>query len=211
MTRPMKIAALVLAAGRSVRMGGHNKLLAKLDGVPLVTRVASALVRSHAEPVIVVTGHERDRVKQVLSGQNVTFVNNPDYADGMSTSLRRGLAALTEDVDAALVCLGDMPHITSAHIDRLVMTFHPTADRAICVPTFAGKRGNPVLWAKRFFVEMGQTTGDVGARDLIARYADLVHEVEMGDNSVLIDIDTPADLTRLPTLQSTKNEGCLYD
>lgn len=74
-----------------------------------------------------------------------------------------------------------------------------------------GKRGNPVLWAKRFFVEMGQTTGDVGARDLIAQYADLVHEVEMGDNSVLIDIDTPADLTKLPTLQSTKNQGCLYD
>jgi molybdenum cofactor cytidylyltransferase len=124
-------------------------------------------------------------------------VRNPDFAEGLSTSLRRGIAAFPEDLDGALVCLGDMPLVTGRHIDRLIAAFNPLEGRAIIVPTRRGKRGNPVLWARRFFAEMAQIAGDVGARHLIGEHAELVAEVEMDDDAILVDIDTPEALEAL--------------
>ncbi len=194
---PRRVAALVLAAGRSSRMGGNNKLVAELDGIPVVAAVIRATLSSQARPVIVVTGHDSDQVKRALIGYDVSFVHNRHYFQGMSTSLRRGIAALPSEIDGMLVCLGDMPWIAATHIERLISRFDPAEGRAICVPTFEAKSGNPVLWAKRFFHEMCTLTGDVGARGLITNYAELVCEVEMADNSVLIDIDTTEDLASL--------------
>jgi len=184
----------VLAAGRSTRMGGVNKMLALMDGQPMVARVADAVLASAAGPAIVVAGYQAEKVRAVLSGRAVTVVENPDYAAGLSTSLKRGLAALPPDADGVLVCLGDMPRVTADHIDRLIAAFDPVAGRAICVPTDGGKRGNPVLWAGRFIPEMLEIAGDVGARHLIGAYADVVAEVEMEAEGVLVDIDTPAAL-----------------
>ena len=192
--RAPQIAALVLAAGRSTRMGDVNKMLALVDGQPMVARVVDAVLASAARPAIVVIGHQAEGVRAVLSGRDVTVVENPDYAAGLSTSLKRGLAALPPDVDGVLVCLGDMPRVTAGQIDRLIAAFDPDAGRAICVPTHGGKRGNPVLWAGRFIPEMLEIAGDVGARHLIGAYADLVSEVEMEAAGVLLDIDTPAAL-----------------
>ena len=96
-----------------------------------------------------------------------------------------------------LVCLGDMPRIEPAVLDRLIAAFNPLEGRAICVPVWEGKRGNPVLWAKSFFAEMGALAGDVGARHLIGQYAELVAEVPMPDDAVLLDIDTPEALASL--------------
>ena len=127
----------------------------------------------------------------------VERVRNPDFADGLSTSLKRGIAALPADLDGALVCLGDMPLITGRHIDRLIAAFNPLEGRAIIVPTRRGKRGNPVLWAKDFFPEMTQIAGDVGARHLIGEHAELVAEVEMDDDAILVDVDTPEALAAL--------------
>ena len=195
--RAPRIAALLLAAGQSRRMGVVNKLLVEIDGVPMVRRVAEAMRRSQAAPLVVVLGHEADRVRAALTGLGggVTIVENPDYAAGLSTSLRRGLAALPADVDGAVVCLGDMPRVAPRTIDRLLAAFNPAEGRAICVPTRNGKRGNPVLWARRFFPEMQEIAGDVGARHLIGAYPEAVAEVEMDeDDGVLIDIDTPEAL-----------------
>jgi molybdenum cofactor cytidylyltransferase len=192
--QPPRVAALVLAAGRSTRMGHVNKMLALVDGQPMVARVTDAVLASAAGPVIVVTGYQAEEVGAALAGRAVTMVENPDYAAGLSTSLKRGLAALPSDADGVLVCLGDMPGVTADHIDRLIAAFDPMAGRSICVPTHAGKRGNPVLWAGRFIPEMLEIAGDVGARHLIGAYADLVAEVEMEADGVLVDIDTPAAL-----------------
>jgi molybdenum cofactor cytidylyltransferase len=195
--RAPRIAALLLAAGQSRRMGVVNKLLVEIDGVPMVRRVAEAMRRSQAAPLVVVLGHEADRVRAALAGLGggVTIVENPDYAAGLSTSLRRGLAALPADVDGAVVCLGDMPRVAPRTIDRLLAAFNPAEGRAICVPTRNGKRGNPVLWARRFFPEMQEIAGDVGARHLIGAYPEAVAEIEMDeDDGVLIDIDTPEAL-----------------
>jgi len=195
--RTPKIAAIVLAAGRSSRMGSANKLLAAVDGVPMVRRVVDAAVASQAKPVIVVTGNEQGKTQAVLRGRRATFVHNARFSEGMSTSLQAGLAALPANVDGALICLGDMPLVTEAVLNRLITAFNPLEGRAICVPTWNGKRGNPVLWDRRFFVAMGELAGDVGAKHLIGEHADLVAEVAMTDDAVLTDIDTPEALATL--------------
>ncbi|MGH7092938.1 MAG: NTP transferase domain-containing protein [Stellaceae bacterium] len=192
-----RIAAILLAAGRSSRMGGPNKMLAEIDSVPMVARVAQRLLSSRARPIIAVLGSQGDAVDAALGKLPIERVRNPDFADGLSTSLKCGLAALPADVDGAMICLGDMPQITGRDLDRLIAAFNPLEGRAIIVPVRRGKRGNPVLWASRFFPEMAALAGDVGARALIAEHAELVAEIEMDSDAVLVDIDTPEALAAL--------------
>jgi len=154
---------------------------------------------SKASPAIVVTGHEAERVEAALAGRKLIFVRNPDYAEGMASSVLRGIEALPPDVEGVLVVLGDMPRVKAAHLDKLVAAFNPVEGRAICVPTYKGKRGNPVLFARRFFAEMRRLKGDMGARQMIGQYHDLVVEVEMDDDGVLIDVDSPDKLVKLRT------------
>lgn len=191
-----RIAALLLAAGRSSRMGS-NKMLEEIDGRPMVARTAQRLLSSHARPLIAVLGNQADAVDAALGKLPVERVRNPDFADGLSTSLKRGLAALPADIDGALVCLGDMPLIAGRDLDRLIAAFNPLEGRAIVVPTRHGKRGNPVLWSREFFPEMMALSGDTGARKLIEEHASRVAEVEMDTDGVLIDIDTPDALAEL--------------
>ncbi len=199
-----KVTAVVLAAGQSRRMGKDNKLLAPVDGAPMVAKVVAAAQASRAHPVVVVTGHEADQVAAVLKASGVTLHHNADYSAGLSTSLRVGLAALPGDTDGALICLGDMPRITAAHLDKLIAAFDPDEGRAICVPTKDGKRGNPVLWSARFFPDMKRITGDVGARHIIGENADLVVEVAIEDDAIFLDLDTPAAL-QAATVNSNEN------
>ena len=192
-----EVAVIVLAAGQSRRMGRRNKLLEPVAGEPMVrhaVRAAAAAAAEGALPVVVVTGHERPEVEASLAGFDVVFTHNPDYGAGLSTSLARGVAALPSGVAGAIVCLADMPGVRARHLERLREAFDPGAGAAICVATRRGKRGNPVLFASRFFAEMCDVEGDVGARHLIGAYADLVREVEMPDDGVLLDIDSPGAL-----------------
>src|SRR6185295_9935573 len=145
------IAGLVLAAGRSTRMGGPNKLTEEINGKPLVRIATEQLLASRARPVIVVTGHQKERVERALAGLPVTFVHNPDFADGLSTSLKTGIAAVPAEADGAVVALGDMPQVSAALIDRLIGAFDPERGALVAIPTISGKRGNPVLWSRRFF------------------------------------------------------------
>lgn len=200
--RRPRIAALVLAGGQSRRMGEINKLLADIGGRSMVRHVVDHVLESSAEPVVVVTGHEADRVRSALGGCPVNFAENPDFADGLSTSLKTGLAALPPDTAGVIVCLADMPKVSAAVIDRLIAAFDPVEGRAIVVPTRRGKRGNPVLFGRRFFEEMGLVSGDVGARHIIGEHDELVVEVEVEDESVLTDIDTPAALAALTADES---------
>ena len=192
-----RIAAIVMAAGRSTRMGARNKLLEPMDGVPMVRRAVMTALASRARPVLVVTGHMRGEVAAALAGLDVTLTHNPLFADGMSTSLAAGIAALPGNIDGALIALGDMPGVLPAHLDRLIASFAPLEGRAICIAMHAGKRGNPVLFAAQFFAELKTITGDTGARYLIGKHQDQIAEVEMGSAGVLIDIDTPEALAAL--------------
>lgn len=194
----MTVAAVILAAGRSSRMGNANKLLADLHGAPMVARVADAALASRARPVVAVTGHEAGKVEAALAGRAVEIAHNPDYAEGLSTSLKAGIAVLeTKGVAGALVLLGDMPRVTAATIDRLIAAFEASGGRAICVPEADGRRGNPVLWPKDLFAAMAGLSGDKGARDLLARHADRIARVSAPGSEIFADVDTPDDLAGL--------------
>ncbi len=195
--RTPRIGALLLAAGQSHRMGRVNKLLADVAGKLMVRRGAECLIASAAEPVLVVTGHQHKAVEAALADLGTIFVHNPDFAAGLSTSLRHGLAALPEDLDGVVIALGDMPRLKPRVIDKLIAAFDPLEGRSICIPTWHGKRGNPVLLAKRFFAELQTISGDVGAKALIGDYPEMVCEVPVEDDGVLIDADTPAALKAL--------------
>jgi len=188
------VAALVLAAGRSSRMGGPNKLLAEIGGRPLLRIVVEAALASPARPVIVVTGHQRERVEAALAGLPIDFVHNPNFADGLGSSLRTGIAALPAQADAVIVCLGDMPQVEAAMIDRLIGALDPDKGALIAVPTIEGQRGNPVVWSRRFFPDLMTVEGDIGARHLIGRYSEAVVEVPLAGTAALTDIDTPEAL-----------------
>lgn len=189
-----RIAALVLAAGRSTRMGGPNKLLAEIGGRPMVRIAVDEALASRADTVVVVTGHQHEQVKAALRGLNIKIVHNPDYAQGLSTSLRAGLRAVPDNADGVIVLLADMPQVEAALIDRLIATFDPGKGALVVVPTIEGKRGNPVLWSRRFFPELMAVEGDVGARHLIGQYSEAVVEVPVSGRGALTDIDTPEAL-----------------
>ena len=200
--RAPNVSALVPAAGRSTRMGPVNKLLAPFDGRAMVRHVVEQLAGSSVRSIVVVTGHEAERVREALDGAGASFVHNPAYREGLSGSIRAGLAALPDSAEAVLVCLGDMPLVTSEHVERIVAAFDPDEGREICVPVFEGKRGNPALFARRFFAEMAAVRGDAGARHLIGEYEEYVCEVAMDDRAVLVDVDSPEALRALGTQAS---------
>lgn len=196
----MTIAAIVLAAGRSSRMGKHNKLLELVAGKPLIAHtVATALTSGAVCPIIVVTGFEADRVAAALHGLDVTIVNNPAFEHGLSTSLRAGLAVLPPDCDGALILLGDMPRIEVSDIAALVSAAkdHET----ICVPVNNGKMGNPILWGTVYFAEMMQLSGDAGAKQLLAKHRECIVEVPIASDRIFADIDTPSDLAQLKSVE----------
>lgn len=192
--RTPRVATLILAGGLSRRTGDINKLLATLDGVAMVARVADTVLATSARPVVAVTGHQAQDVRTALAGRDISFTHNPRFAEGLSTSLRQGLRALAEidpAADGALVVLGDMPRLRPRHLEKLIAAFTGAGARSVCVPTFGGRRGNPVLWGRAFFAEIAEVSGDVGARHLIGAYEEAVREVAMDDDAIFVDVDTP--------------------
>lgn len=183
-----KIAAIVLAAGRSSRMAPANKLFVEIDGKTMLARAVEAAEASQAAETIVVVGNDSARAKAALAG--VRVVENPEFASGLASSVRAGIAAVPADCDGAVVLLGDMPLVNAAHIDRLIAAFAPVEGRAICVAAHGGKRGNPVLWSREFFAEILALDGDQGARPVMRKHEDRLCEVPMPDDGVLVDLDT---------------------
>lgn len=201
-----KVYGLVLAAGQSRRMGEDNKLLVTLGNKSLIRHVTDALKAASVEGIFVVTGHERGKIETELAGHNFQFVHNPLYAAGLSSTLKTGIAALPADADGVLVCLGDMPLTGSDVLNALITAFGEAPGATICVPTYHGKNGNPVLWPRSCFSEIMELQGDVGARSLIGLHAETVVKVPVRSDSILIDVDTPGDLRTLNASPSTNED-----
>ena len=191
----MSVAAIILAAGRSTRMGA-NKLLESLRGKPLVRHVTNAALASKAHPVIVVTGHQHERVEAALDGLDLAFVPNPDFADGLSTSLKAGIAALPAEVEAVVVLLGDMPLVSSAAMNDVIAAFEASPGNIAAVPVYQGEWGNPVLLSRSLFGAVAALQGDAGARKLLNGRAGEVLEVPVTSDAILIDLDTPEALAK---------------
>jgi molybdenum cofactor cytidylyltransferase len=195
-----RVGAIVLAAGQASRFragGGRDrtKLVAKLDGKPIVRRVVETALATRARPVAVVTGYARDVVESVVADLDVSFAFNPDFASGLASSLSVGLLATPRDVAGVLVLLGDMPLIESRLADALIEAFLASKGALAAIPLTEGRRGNPVLLGRGLFEAAMRLKGDEGARKLIGALnnEDLV-EVEASDTGVTIDVDTPEDL-----------------
>lgn len=195
------IGAVVLAAGRSSRMGS-NKLMIEIAGKPLVAHAVDAALEAGLAPVVVVTGHEASRVQAGLAGRTVIWAHNALYAEGMASSLQVGIRALPRETQAALICLGDMPSVTARHMADIVSAYDPSRGRNICVPVHQGQRGNPVLFGCQFFPEFNGLAGDRGARQLLAIHADQLFEVTMSDDGILADLDTAEALATFCNQQS---------
>jgi molybdenum cofactor cytidylyltransferase len=196
----IKVAAVVLAAGRSSRFhaaggAGETKLVAMLGGKPVVRHVVEAALAARARPVIVVVGHARGAVEAALAGLPATIVFNPDYATGLASSLRAGLMAAPTGVGGALILLGDMPRVEAPLIDALIDAFEARPNRQAVAPVHGGRRGNPVLLSRTLFERAAALEGDEGARPLLAALpeGDVV-EIAAPNSDVAFDVDTPSDL-----------------
>lgn len=189
--RPGRAAvhAAILAAGRSSRMEGPNKLLAEFDGVPLIRRVADAVCGSQAERTHLIVGHQRNRIARTVDGLAIDVVDNPDYADGLSTSLKAAAHSVSERADGLLVVLGDMPGVTTRSLNEMIEAFQRSGGAVIVRATHAGKRGNPVILPRALFAEIEKIEGDVGARHLVEGASLPVVDIELGEAASL-DLDT---------------------
>jgi molybdenum cofactor cytidylyltransferase len=202
-----EIAAVILAAGRSARFraeGGQeiSKLAALLDGKPLVRHAAEAALASRARPVVVVTGYARREVEAALAGLPLAFVDNPDFASGMASSLKAGVAALPAEVAGALIVLGDMPRVEGATLDRLIEAFVARSDALAAAPMHAGRRGNPVLLSRALLAALARLEGEEGARRLLGEVGPgSVVDVQVESDGVTFDIDTPSELAAARSLR----------
>jgi molybdenum cofactor cytidylyltransferase len=188
-----KVHAVLLAAGRSSRMGGPNKLLALFQGKPLVRRTAERVLASKAESTVVVSGHQASRIGDALAGLDIPATHNADFASGLASSLKAGISALPEDAAGALIVLGDMPEVLPADLDRLIEAFERAGGRAVVRATHDGKRGNPVILPRALFAAVAHLEGDTGARHLIESESVDVVDIEIGAGAA-VDVDTPEAL-----------------
>lgn len=188
------VVGVLLAAGGSSRFGERNKLLAEIDGEPLVRRAARTLLDSRVSRVVAVLGHQSSAVRDALADFDVAFVANDAYERGLSTSVERGTRAAADgDTDAAIFLPGDMPFVESATVDLLVDCFAGGITDAVAA-AYEGQRGNPVLFGADHFDALCAVDGDVGGRDILLDDGVLLDTDDVG---VVTDIDTQNDLERV--------------
>ena len=188
------VAAIVLAAGESKRMGTENKLLLPYKSRPVLVHVVEALVHSQAASVYVVVGHEQDRIREVVSEFPVEIIENLYYEEGMGTSIRVGVQEAIEDVEGYMICLSDLPLITPdeySHLAQMFLSYYAHNQNAILVPRYQGQRGNPVVLSVNYRAAMLAQQGVMGCRGIVKQHPEHVMSVEMDTDHIVYDIDTP--------------------
>jgi molybdenum cofactor cytidylyltransferase len=188
------VAGILLAAGTSSRMGS-NKLLFDLHGESVVRSAARRALAGGVSPLLVVLGHQADRVRQELEGLPCQTVVNSDYEQGINTSLKAGVAALTDDVQAAMVMLSDMPFVTPEMLAGLIARYRSTA-APLVISDYEGVNAPPMLYDRSLFGELLAMTGEGCGRQVVKRHR---HEAEVlaWPAAALADLDVPDDYARL--------------
>lgn len=202
---PPVIAAIILAAGSSRRFGADNKLLAEVDGRPLVAGVIAAAEAAGLAPILVVTGHEAERIVAATAAAGRRFVHNPRHGEGIGTSIAAGIAALGADVEGALVAQGDMPAVTADLVHRLLGPFVAGGCERIVHPVLAdGRQGNPVIWPRRLFASLMTLTGDRGGKRLIEAEGEAAARIAVAGDGAMADIDTQDELAAYRSARSSQ-------
>lgn len=193
-----KFAAILLAAGHSKRFIGHNKLLHDFKGKPLIQHAINEIEKTQFSQMICVLGHEAQTLIQTINHQNFQLVENPNHLSGMGTSIATGAAHLNPDIDAAFICLADMPLIQADHFHQLSYAFIPEQNQKICVPIKDKQTGHPVLFSREFFSELTTLQGDQGARSLLKAHPGTIKTISLSTNAIHYDIDQQKDINQAP-------------
>jgi|APTNR8051073442_1049403.scaffolds.fasta_scaffold01343_5 molybdenum cofactor cytidylyltransferase len=189
------LTVIVLAAGMSRRMGPANKLLLPFRGRTILETTLDQIVASGAEAIIVVLGHEAERIQPLLKQYPVGLVLNPDFALGMTTSIQAGVKAAPATTEGFMICLSDMPLIEPATYSSLIGAFFEkkkTNDRVIIQPAFENTPGNPVIFSACYKNEILTLTFKEGCKPVLQNNLEHVHRVAIPDKSILMDADTEA-------------------
>ena len=198
------VSAILLAAGTGSRFGG-GKLLAEFRGRPIVEHALDALREAPVDDTVVVVGARAEKLRGVCETYDVRVVENPDWAAGQSTSVRKGLDALRSEARAAVVLLGDQPLVTAGAVEKLVGVFEAGAE--VAVATYEGRRRNPVLFARSVWPSlMNELSGDEGARSFLRKHPDIVVEVPCEGIASPADIDTEEDLLRMEGMRGSPQD-----
>ena len=191
------VSAVLLAAGESRRMGEVNKLELLVDGMPLLRRTAEILQASDLQEIVVVLGHQDDKAGAILEGMPLTFVYNENYLDGQASSVYQGLLSLSQPCDGVMICLSDQPLLQTEDVNALIGAFGKRSHGSVLVPTYQGKRGNPIIidYQQRQDILNGER--NLGCKNLIEDNPELVSSFEMSNNHVVVDLDTPEEYAAL--------------
>ena len=193
------ISAVILAACESKRMGKQNKLLLPVAGEALLVKLIKSVCDSDVGQVIVVIGHEAEKIRRKLNNFPLSFVYNPNFSEGMTTSIKSGLKEVSPDCDGYMICLADMPFINTSEINKLIHAYAQNRikeKRLIVIPVYQGHRGNPLLFSTEFREDILEHKMEYGCKGVIMNNFESVKEIEMDDDSMLLDVDTLEDYQR---------------
>ena len=201
------ISAVILAAGESRRMGKQNKLLLPIGGEALLVKLVASVCASDVGQVLVVIGHEAEKIRRELNEFPLNFVYNPNFSEGMTTSIKYGVKVASHECDGLLICLGDMPFINTSEINKLIHAYVKNrikGEGLIVVPVFKRQRGNPVLFSIEFRNDILEHKKESGCKEVIMKNSDSVMEIEMDDEKMLLDVDTMEDYQSVSDLFVTE-------
>ena len=201
------ISAVILAAGESRRMGKQNKLLLPIGGEALLVKLVASVCASDVGQVLVVIGHEAEKIRRELNEFPLNFVYNPNFSEGMTTSIKYGVKMVSHECDGLLICLGDMPFINTSEINKLIHAYVKNrikGEGLIVVPVFKRQRGNPVLFSIEFRNDILEHKKESGCKEVIMKNSDSVMEIEMDDEKMLLDVDTMEDYQSVSDLFVTE-------
>ena len=188
----MKVSAIILAAGMSTRFGKKNKLLHKIEGEPMIVKTVRQIVNADVNEVIVVTGSDSDEIKTKLNfSRKIKTIFNPEYRRGMSTSIKIGINSIGLDADACIICLGDMPYLTTEDYSTQIDAWkHWEDNEAILVPAHNEESGHPVIFGSAYFEDLKNLpVSDKGAKILLDKYDKFLREISVDHDRIFLDVD----------------------
>ena len=189
------ISAILLAAGQSKRMEGENKLIKKIQGIPLISRCVKNILTSTIDELIIVLGYQKEIVEKLIDKtEKIKFVFNKDFESGMASSVKAGLNHLSKNTEAFFICLGDMPMVGHDIYNQLIKS---KGNKEIIVPTYKGQQGNPVLFNKSMKEKVIDISGDIGAKKILKLNKDKILNLEIDDQSIVKGFNTQGDFSSL--------------